>query len=128
MFGRIFTTSPERRICGCFPFSRNLSSSGNTRQPFFLQQRIQFFPDCVCFTGADVPGYDIKQLAQLSGCYAQVQADAHVGAGHRFHTAYGGKDGNGGQFAFIISQNVPFKNICKQVLFQKRFMTGANSA
>ena len=111
MFGRIFTTSPERRICGCFPFSRNLSSSGNTRQPFFLQQRIQFFPDCVCFTGADVPGYDIKQLAQLSGCYAQVQADAHVGAGHRFHTAYGGKDGNGGQFAFIISQNVPFKTL-----------------
>ena len=86
-------------------FSRILSGSADNRQPFCLQQRVQLFPDCVCFPGADVPGHDIKQLVQLCGCYAQIQADAHVRAGHWFHTAYGREDGYGSQFAFIIGQN-----------------------
>ena len=102
-------------------FSRILSGSADNRQPFCLQQRVQLFPDCVCFPGADVPGHDIKQLVQLCGCYAQIQADAHVRAGHWFHTAYGREDGYGSQFAFIIGQNVPFKNICKKVFFQETF-------
>src|SRR5699024_11930350 len=60
-----------------------------------------------------------KYLLQRHFIDADVQGDPHVAAQHRLHPSHAAERGNGYQFSLLIRQHIAFKNVGKQVLFEK---------